>query len=147
MDRKALAAAMVEALMQAPESVLRREVSQQGRGLPGSVTIRLVDDQEIADLNARYLGKIGPTDVLAFPMFDSDPRSGRLHWGDIVVSVQTAARVAGELGIPETEEVLRYILHGFLHLIGYDDADAEGRKRMMLVQERLVRLIAGKGSR
>ncbi|MCX7804207.1 MAG: rRNA maturation RNase YbeY [Planctomycetota bacterium] len=136
-DAEALREAMARAIEEIPPSMLRPEIA--GCEAPGVVTIRVVDDREIAALNARHLGRIGPTDVLAFPMFDRDPKSGRLHWGDIVVSRQTARRVAADLDLPVSEEMFRYIIHGFLHLAGYDDVRASDRRRMICVQERILR--------
>ena len=134
---------MARALEEMSPDMLRREIAESDA--PGTVTIRVVDDQEMAELNARYLGRVGPTDVLAFPMFDQDPKSGRIHWGDIVVSWLTAQRVAEDLELPVSEEMFRYILHGFLHLAGYNDASASDRRRMICAQESVLREVLGRG--
>jgi len=89
------------------------------------ISLVLVDDAEISRLNLAYLGREGPTNVLAFPMLEgaySDLTPGLL--GDVVMSVETA-RVEAEAGGYTLEEMLDfYLIHGILHLVGYDHEGA-----------------------
>ena len=94
------------------------------------LSILLVDDQEIAEINRQYLGRQGPTNVISFPQNegeDSDLNPEML--GDVVVSVETAAREAEAAGMGLDWALDRLIVHGILHLTGYDhespEADAE----------------------
>jgi probable rRNA maturation factor len=96
----------------------------------GSVSIALVDDQAIWELNRRYLAHDYPTDVLSFLLEREGPRLE----GQIVASTETARRVAAELGWPAGDELLLYVLHGALHLVGYDDGDEPARARMRLAE-------------
>lgn len=101
--------------------------------------IHLISDAEIAALNARHLGKAGPTDVLSFPMGEWDFEREALSLGDIVVSYETARREARARGLKTTEETARYIVHGFLHLVGYEDDTPAKRRRMTALQERILK--------
>lgn len=99
-----------------------------------SVSLRVVDDTEIARLNEAYLHHEGATDVLAFDDGEMDPDTGRMHLGDIAVSLDTAARVAAETGMRPEDEVTLYALHGLLHLLGMRDNTEAGRAAMKAAQ-------------
>lgn len=105
---------------------------------PGSeLSIALVGDEEMRGLNRDYRDKDRPTDVLAFPM-DESGETGRML-GDVVISLDTAVRQARESGVAPADEVRTLLVHGFLHLLGYDHerGPAEARK-MFRIQRRLV---------
>ncbi len=96
-------------------------------GFPdGELSILIVDDAEIADLNATYLHRSGPTNVIAFSMREGDfPQISPHMLGDVVISAQTARREAGAAGIPFRERFVQLIVHGVLHLFGYDHEGPE----------------------
>jgi probable rRNA maturation factor len=116
------------------------------------VSVLFVGDREISDLNAKYLSREGPTDVLAFPMDPDDapvvPCSGRscsaapgsqaAMLGDVVVSAERALDYAGMHGIDPAEEVSLYLVHGILHLIGYDDVNPSDRRKMKKRERELM---------
>jgi probable rRNA maturation factor len=96
------------------------------------LSILIVDDQQIARLNEQYLHRQGPTNVIAFPM-----REGRFPeialdlLGDVVISVETAYK-EGQRGDLSTEERLdQLLIHGILHLLGYDHENTESEARKM----------------
>lgn len=95
------------------------------------LSVSFVDDREIADLHLRYANELGPTDVLSFPLEDGS--DGERLLGDVVIAPAVAAR--NNPDDPDGE--LRLLLvHGILHLLGYDhDADAD-RAEMWARQER-----------
>lgn len=96
------------------------------------LSVVLTDNQDIAALNERYLGRKGPTNVLAFPMGEGDFKelnSGLL--GDVVVSVEYAGQEAEENGLDPQEHVARLLIHGVLHLLGYDHIGDESEARKM----------------
>jgi probable rRNA maturation factor len=98
-------------------------------GLPDTaeVSILITTDPEVHVLNREYRGKDRPTDVLSFSMREGGGLAGDLL-GDIVISIETAGRQAREKGWSLEEEVAFLLLHGLLHLLGYDherDEDAE----------------------
>ena len=90
------------------------------------VTIVLVADRRIAALHQQFMNIDGPTDVLTF------------HHGEVFVSVETAERNAAEFGTTAEDEMRLYIVHGLLHLRGFDDVDPEEARRMSSVQERIL---------
>ena len=90
------------------------------------LSIRLVDEVESADLNATYRGKTGPTNVLSFP-FESDIELTPVLLGDLVICVPVVEREAGEQTKLREHHWAHMVIHGCLHLLGYDhidDADA-----------------------
>lgn len=111
-------------------------------GLDGGavVAITLVDDAEIAVLNQRYLGRSGPTDVLSFPIEDAAP--GRpplpavngppMAVGDVFIAPGVVRSNARRRGVDYEDEMALMVVHGLLHLLGWDhvsDADAEAMER------------------
>jgi probable rRNA maturation factor len=89
------------------------------------VHLLLTGDETIRALNREYLGDDRPTDVLSFPDGDVLP-NGRRLLGEIVVSLDTARRQAAEAGSDELQELEELVLHGTLHLLGYDHASDQG---------------------
>lgn len=93
----------------------------------GSLTIRLVDEAESQCLNRDYRGKDYPTNVLSFP-FAAPPGMPQLHLGDLVICVPVMVREAAEQGKTLEAHWAHLVIHGCLHLLGFDhidDADAE----------------------
>lgn len=91
------------------------------------VTVAFVSDRAMRGLNRRWRGKHGTTDVLSFPAGqDEFERVEGASLGDVVISVEQAARQAAEHGMEFDEEVSQLILHGLLHLCGYDHETDEG---------------------
>src|SRR5256714_14482795 len=85
------------------------------------VTVVFVSDRAMRGLNRRWRGKRGTTDVLSFPSGqDEFEKAEGLTLGDVVISLEQAARQAAEHGLKFDEEVAQLILHGLLHLCGYD---------------------------
>jgi probable rRNA maturation factor len=112
------------------------------------LSVALVDDAAMQALNATYRNKNQPTDVLAFSMREGDatPRSDLL--GDVVISVDTAARQATERGVSVAAEVRTLLTHGILHLLGYDhERSAVDARGMFALQDRLVRLLEREDSK
>ena len=104
-----------------------------GEGLADvELSVSFVDEAEIEDLHVRYMDEPGPTDVLSFPLDDMDERGTRLL-GDVVIAPAVAAR--NNPTDPESE--LRLLLvHGILHLLGYDHEEDAEKAEMWLRQER-----------
>lgn len=100
------------------------------------LSVTLVDDERIAQIHVDYMDIPGPTDVISFPL--GDPEDPIPILGEVVVSVDTAAREAEERGITLREELLRYVVHGTLHLFGYDDHEPDDYAVMHARQEELL---------
>ena len=91
------------------------------------VTIAFVSDRAMRELNRRWRGKRGTTDVLSFPAGqDEFERAAGETLGDVVISVERAGRQAAEQGLSFEREVEQLILHGMLHLCGYDHERDDG---------------------
>ena len=110
-----------------------RALNDLGRA-GAAVHLTFVNDAQIRRLNARYRRADRPTDVLAFPL--EVPGPSRL-WGEIVISAETARRQAVRLGVPVRLELDLLIVHGLLHLAGYDDREAR-EARLMHEREREI---------
>ncbi len=125
-------------------------------GEPGSsVSLTLVRDRAMRELNRAHRGKDAPTDVLSFPMLapEAFDRAGRTRprarasgpermLGDIVVSVDTAARQAADYDAPLEREMERLLIHGVLHLAGHDHLEP-GERRIMEAEERRLAAVIG----
>ncbi len=92
------------------------------------IVVVLISDERMARLHNQFLGTYEPTDVITF------------HHGEIFISVETAARQAHRYRSTCLAEVELYLVHGILHLAGYDDSEANAAREMRGVQQRLVRL-------
>ncbi len=95
------------------------------------ISLAFVDDHTIQCLNRQFLSHDEATDVISFPM--NEP--GAPLQGELVISAETAKRVAKSLRHPVQEELDLYLIHGLLHLCGYDDLTT-AKRRAMRVQER-----------
>lgn len=109
----------------------------------GELSILFTDDRDISILNKKYLRRDGPTNIIAFPMISPEDEidySGML--GDIVISVDTARREAMEQDVPLRAVIYRLLIHGVLHLMGYDHEKSSVEAEKMEVEERrLFKLI------
>lgn len=87
----------------------------------GELSLVIVDDAEIAAINEQYLGRRGPTNVISFAMREGD--FGGIHpelLGDVVISAETARREAEAVGMTADARITELLVHGVLHLFGYD---------------------------
>ena len=124
--------------------VLDEERVVERLGPDTEMSLLFVDPTTIAELNERFLGSSGPTDVLAFPIDDELPPSGRQPdqggrgpgsstdptdpptlLGDVVVCPAVASRQAGERGVSADDELALLVVHGVLHLLDYDHAEPD----------------------
>ena len=109
----------------------------------GELSILIVDDPEIAGLNKKYLSRSGPTNVIAFPMQQGP--FGQITpnlLGDVVISIDTAAREAQEAGISVESRIDQLLIHGILHLLGFDhEKTSEQAKAMRIKEEELLKLL------
>ena len=102
----------------------------------GELSILIVSDDEIAGLNKSYLNRSGPTNVIAFPMREgpfSHINANLL--GDVVISPETAAREAEACDLPKGLRLDQLLIHGILHLFGFDHEDNSEKARTMKKKE------------
>lgn len=103
-----------------------------------SVSLTLLRDPAMRELNREHRGKDAPTDVLSFPLHPEGHADAERMLGDIVVSVDTARRQAGDYDAPLEREVERLLIHGVLHLLGHDHHEPAERARMEAEERRLA---------
>jgi rRNA maturation RNase YbeY len=128
------------------DQILKKKIKKVLKDLAcdqDELSILFTDDAQIAELNERYLGRKGPTNVLAFPISNGSTGeidSGML--GDIVISVDTAIRESKEEGVALRETIYRLLIHGILHLLNYDhERSLKDEKIMFKEEERLLLLM------
>ena len=120
------------------EATLRHE------GATGQVTLVITDDQAIQALNRQFLDLDAPTDVLAFSAQEEDqgfataPEAAR-YLGDVIVSYPRAVVQAAEAGHETEHELALLVVHGILHLLGYDHADEDEKASMWSRQETILK--------
>jgi probable rRNA maturation factor len=107
----------------------------------GDLTVVLTDDAQLRQLNRDYLGIDAPTDVLSFPASETDPETDEHYFGDVLVSVVRAQAQARAAGHPLESEVQLLVVHGVLHLLGYDHSEAEEKSRMWSAQGEILKSI------
>lgn len=123
---------------------LLKAVGEEG----SSISVSLVDDARIRELNKQHRGKDKPTDVLSFPLIEStltgettdtaEPAIDERMIGDIVISVETARRQAADYDANLQDEIDRLLIHGVLHIMGHDHEEADERARMESEERRLA---------
>ena len=106
--------------------VVRKVIEGEGWTAKGELSIILANDRILQNLNRRFLNSDRPTDVIAFPLGENDEGP----WGEVYISEDRARDQALEYCLPYQEELIRLIIHGVLHLIGYQDETADLRKKM-----------------
>jgi probable rRNA maturation factor len=96
------------------------------------ISLVLTDDAEIRQINREFLGHDYPTDVISFLLTEASPATKTIDGeaqidGELIISTETAQRVAAEQGCDAASEVVLYVVHGLLHLCGYDDQTESDR--------------------
>ena len=104
---------------------------------PGELSVALLGDAALSGLHARYLGDPSATDVITFSGDAANNVSG-----EICVSVDAAARHARKSSVRLSDEVTLYLVHGWLHLAGYDDRNPAAKRQMRRAEARAMRLLA-----
>lgn len=112
---------------------------------PSRISLLIADEPRVQELNRRYLGREGSTDVLSFPLngegFPTPPHH-LPYLGEVVLCLPQALLQAQERGHPIQREVALLLGHGLLHLLGYDDTSPEKRRLMRREESRLLRLLS-----
>jgi probable rRNA maturation factor len=137
-DWRALAAEAVSAAVGAS-----RHPALLDAGLAVEVSVKFTHDAEVKALNAGYRGKDSPTNVLSFPMFEADllgslasVDGGELLLGDVVLAQGVCALEAGDKGVSLADHAAHLVVHGTLHLLGYDHEQGESEAVAMEEVER-----------
>lgn len=124
--------------------ITRSVLQEEGVGA-AQISLALVDDPTIHDVNRQFLGHDHPTDVISFLLSAPPPEvvpgvdlsedewlcDPRVEFdGEVIISAETARRTAAEIGCPPAHELALYLVHGLLHLCGFDDQTEDDRRRM-----------------
>jgi probable rRNA maturation factor len=118
------------------ECAARKTLEHQS--LDDDLTILLTDDAQLHELNKNYLGIDAPTDVLSFPASETDPETARRYLGDVLISLPRAEEQARAVGHTLEAEIQLLAVHGTLHLLGYEHAEAEDKARMWKAQAEIL---------
>ena len=108
------------------------------------VDLLFVDNEAIREMNREYRDKDSATDVLSFPMYEADEEiddEDEILFGDIVISLERAQEQCEEYGHSLEREVMYLLVHGLLHLAGYDHMEEEEKKEMRAQEEKLLAVI------
>jgi probable rRNA maturation factor len=127
-------ASLEELLEQAALVALKHQAAPEDAEL----TIVLTDDNQLQALNRDYLETDSPTDVLSFPSGETDPETGCPYLGDILLSMPRAANQAKSAEHSLETEAQLLVVHGVLHLMGHDHAEAEEKERMWQAQAEIL---------
>jgi len=101
------------------------------------LSLLLVNDAQIQALNRKYLRRDKPTNVLAFPMREGEFSVLHPHLlGDLVISVETARRQMKQFGLDEMRMIILLMIHGILHLLGYEHEGAKKEAREMAIKQK-----------
>ncbi len=119
------------------QAVLDAALAEDGLP-PSELAVRFVDDAESAELHREHFDAPDPTDVMTFPDGTVNPETGVTRLGDLAVGAQVAEREAGARGRTVSDELILYVLHGLLHLLGHDDEDERDLAEMWARQRALL---------
>lgn len=124
------------------ERLARQVVVSEGVPAPAELGLVISDDDTLRDLNRRYRGMNEPTDVLSFGLESAEPfvspPDGVQRLGEVIVSFPAAERQAREAGYPLETELAHLVVHGVLHLLGYDHQRPEEAQAMRAREEALL---------
>lgn len=145
------------------ERAARAALEHESAPVDVELTIVLTDDDQLRELNRDYLDVDAPTDVLSFPasevpraasraervgaVGESDPETGARYLGDVLISVPRAAEQAQAAGHSLEAEIQLLVVHGILHLMGHDHAEAGEKARMWAAQAEVLERLGLPGMR
>jgi probable rRNA maturation factor len=134
--------AMAERVLETAARHLREEEKQPFPKMPPEVSLVFTDDASIQDINAEWRGKDKPTNVLSFPAFPVSP--GKVPGpmlGDIIIARETVEREAQELEKSFDDHLTHLMVHGFLHLLGYDHINNDEAEIMEGLETRILAVL------
>ncbi len=132
------------------ENIIRQVLEAQGAGAVVEVGLVIATGERVQELSRDYLGEDKPTDVLAFSAWEEEgelpfvqPPDGLLHLGEVIIAYPQAVLQAAEHGHPLQRELAILLIHGLLHLLGYDHDEPDSARRMMAREAELLSYIEG----
>lgn len=124
------------------EAAVKATLEHQRQPSNLNLSVVITDDQELQSLNRQYRGVDAPTDVLAFPAHQTDPDTDEIYIGDVLISHPQAEESAQKHGHQVAEELSLLIIHGVLHLLGFDHHQLTDKEHMWKTQ---AEILAGLG--
>jgi len=132
------------------ENIARQVLEAQGAGAEAEMGLLIATQERVKELNRDYLGEDVPTDVLAFSAREEGdglpfihPPDGLLHLGEVIIAYPQAVIQAEEHGHPVKKELAVLLIHGVLHLLGYDHGQPDSERRMRAREAELLSYIEG----
>jgi len=134
------------------EGIAKKVLEAQGAGAEAEMGLLIATQERIRELNREYLGEDEPTDVLAFSAREEKetdqspfihPPDGLLHLGEVIIAYPQAVIQAAEHGHPVKKELAVLLIHGLLHLLGYDHDKPDSERRMRARETELLSYIEG----
>lgn len=120
------------------EPLLHFIIEAEGVDCEGEVSLTFIDDEEMQEINLNYRQIDQSTDVLSFPMDDEPNDEGYRMFGDILISIPTAVKYAQKNEVETIEEIKSLMVHGMLHLLGYNDEEENEREAMLGRQHQIL---------
>jgi probable rRNA maturation factor len=119
----------------------QKTLDHQSITFQDQLSILLTNDNALQALNRQHLDKDYPTDVLAFPAAETDPENGAAYLGDVIISIEQAEVQAGRAGHTLEAELQLLVVHGVLHLLGYDHAGHAEQIVMWQAQSEILNVL------
>jgi probable rRNA maturation factor len=126
-------------LEQAALETVRLSDKDQDGAINADATILLTGDEQLQEMNLKYLDIDAPTDVLSFPAGYIDPDTNVKYLGDILISYERAKAQSAAGGHAVEQELILLVVHGMLHLLGYDHGAPEEKDEMWAAQARILK--------
>jgi probable rRNA maturation factor len=117
----------------------RITLASTGTDKNADMSIVIGNDDLLQNLNLKYRKTDATTDVLSFPSGEIDPDTSMLYLGDVVISLPRAQDQAAAEGHPLAEELQLLVVHGTLHLLGYDHEETKDKKKMQVTQDAILK--------
>lgn len=121
------------------KKTVQKVLSKEAVKKSGEITVCFVDDRKIKELNLKYLGKNNPTDVIAFDI--TEPKSPDKYFADIAISTDRAIDNAKAFHTRPLYELYLYVIHGVLHILGYDDRSKKDKLLMHRREKELLKIL------
>jgi probable rRNA maturation factor len=128
--------------LHAIERLAHDALTAEDVAMPAELSIVLADDATVRALNREFRATDAPTDVLSFAQAEGDaftrPEDEPPHLGDVIVSMETARRQADEYGVMVQDEVAHLVVHGILHILGYDHEAPDDEREMRTREDAIL---------
>jgi probable rRNA maturation factor len=132
------------AQVDSPDKLIRAAaavLAMEGKSEDTELTIAVQMDRDLRQLNRDFLGIDAPTDVLSFPAYEFDPDNQSQYIGDVIISYERAEEQAKKADHPIINEIQLLVVHGVLHLFGYDHVDEMQKQKMWQIQADILKQI------